>query len=219
MLQSLKGPASDYIGRLLKEKPNANWQEIKKALIIQYSEEGDTFIALQTLRQIKQNKGETIQTFGERLLGLAREAYGENDIKSKFVQNDLLSILFGAVRDEPVARKLISSRPKDVYEALDIASNMQQCDRVFNLRRRAEEPMEVNEVTSLDSQSRLDKLESNMQVIVDQMGQLLKEKGSQTKIKHSWTEDGQPICGFCKKPDHVFKNCFKRKNSKTKKEN
>ena len=78
-LQTLRGPAADFVGWRLEETPNMNWQQLKQQLLRQYSDEGEAHLAVLKLRWLKQAKGESVQNFGERIMSLAGEAcVGQN---------------------------------------------------------------------------------------------------------------------------------------------
>ena len=225
VLQTLRGPAGDFVTRLIRVDPNIPWPGICQALYDQYSDINDTQLAIQKLRRLTQNAGESIQNFAMRVMVLADDAYAGHDMNNPLIQSALIETLVDGVRDNGVARKLIRENPDKFEKAVAVAE--QQATRAFNIRRR-EEPMDVNLVSQDDSNSeitqRLDKL-------VDAVGQLLvKDKNSKKetqnkgkqggKTRFKWTEDGKPICHYCGKIGHTQSKCFsKKKAEKQKSEN
>ena len=118
---------------------------------------------------------------------------------------------------------MIRESPDTLGEALTIASREQQAAKSFSLKRRVEEPMDVNELASKEGvdEQRLTHLESNIEVLTNQLGKLLEAQGrvkSQSdngRRKYRWIEDSRPICSHCNKLGHVRRNCFCLQNSKS----
>ena len=223
VLQTLRGSAGDFVTRLIRVQPNITWPSIRQALYDQYSDINDTQLAIQKLRRLTQNAGESIQNFAMRIMVLADDTYAGHDTNNPLIQSALIETLVDGVRDNGVARKLIRENPDKFEKAVAVAVAEQQATRAYNIRRR-EQPMDVNLVSQEDSNSeitqRLDKL-------VDAVGQLLvKDKNSkketQTKGKQGgksrfkWTEDGKPICHYCGKIGHTQSKCFSKRKQKNK---
>ena len=224
-MQTLRGPAGDFVTRLIRVQPNITWPSIRQALYDHYSDINDTQLAIQKLCRLTQNAGESIQNFAMRIMILADDAYAGHDMNNPLIQSALIETLVDGVRDNGVARKLIRENPDKFEKAVALAE--QQATRAYNIRRR-EEPMDVYWVSQDNSNSeitqRLDKL-------VDAVGQLLvKDKNSKKetqnkgkqggKSRFKWAEDGKPICHYCGKVGHTQSKCFsKKKAEKQKSEN
>ena len=103
-LQTLRGPAADFVARQLEETPNMNWQQLKQQLLRQYSDEGEAHLALLKLRWLKQAKGESVQNFGERIMSLAGEAYVRQNTNNTLIQSALLEVLVDGVSNDAIAR-------------------------------------------------------------------------------------------------------------------
>ena len=73
--QTLRGVASDFLTRIVSQKPAITWAELRRLLVAQFSDTGDSYLAQAKLTKLKQLKGESIQNFCERIFALAEEAY------------------------------------------------------------------------------------------------------------------------------------------------
>ena len=91
--QSSHGPVSDFLKHYLSANRNHPWDQIKQELKIRFGEVIDSQHALLMLRRVKQNKGESIQVYAERLLALAEDAFeGQDDPQCNVSQLDILSM-------------------------------------------------------------------------------------------------------------------------------
>ena len=142
-LQTLGGSAGEMVARVLNEAPQITWKELKYRLTQRYSDTADREYSRQLLKRKVQRKDESVTTYFENLLTIAREAYGDQDLNNRWIQSMLVEIFIDGVCDNRVARKLIRRKPNTLHEALDIALQEQQTDRSYNLRR-GETPMEVD---------------------------------------------------------------------------
>lgn len=237
--ESLKGSAAEHFARVNRNHPNAQWRDIRRALVAQYSDAGDSHIAIQRLRQIKQKRGESIQSFAERIRTLGQEAYPNQQGNNPLVQDSLIEALIDGVVDDHIARKLIRERPDDFEDAVVRAIREQQASKHFSMRRnvyaRNEEPMDVNSVVQPRLADKVDQLcdqleklmpapkpEEPSNPIEDVLAKVenLERKISQNfggqarggqKDRRQWTPDGKPICLYCNIPGHIQRDCRKRK--------
>lgn len=242
-LQSLKGAAADYFYRIIRTEPNLAWPEIRLRLVQNFCEDGDTHLALQRLRRMTQSKGESVQTFSEKLLSQAEEAYPGQDFNNPLIQNTLVECLIDGVREDALARKLIRDRPNTFIDALASATREQQAHRAFGLRRKAEEPMEVDANTvSSGLEQKLDRMTDILQEVLkisvkttsqDRLG-YSQERPGQSFGKNrpgqsfgpnrpgpnrpdmsmfKWSPDGKPICHYCGTIGHISRQCYKKKSA------
>ena len=165
--ESLKGPAAEHFSRINRNYPGAPWQQVRQALIGQYSDIGDNHLALQKLRRIRQKRGETIQSFVERIRSLGQEAYPNQNHNNPLIQDSLIGALIDGVCDDHIARKLIRERPDDFEDAVTISIREQQAAKHFSMRRQTdEEPMNVSQVSR-------PKLDEKVDQLCDQLDRLL----------------------------------------------
>jgi hypothetical protein len=145
-LQTLTGPAADYLTRYLNDHPGATWDAIRAALALRFSDAADTQHALNRLRHSKQQKGETIQNFAERILTYADEAFPGENINNPLIQTQLRDAFIDGVTDENVARHLIKNLPPTLDHAVTRATTEMQADRAYRVRRKVDEPMDIDHV-------------------------------------------------------------------------
>ena len=214
-LQTLKGPAADFLTRILRTNPNLNWDRIKRRLGQQYSDQSDVHLTQQKLRRLTQQKGESVQTFSERILGLADDAYPGHNIDNPLIQSVLIDAFIDGLTDDHIARRLIRNVPGTFNQAVQVAADEQQASRAFSIRRR-DEPMEVDSIAVENGQA-IGQLRKQMEVLNTKIGQMTqgetipKSKFGSKKPRYEWTSEGKPICFFCKKIGHKQSQCYSKK--------
>ena len=216
--QSVKGQAAEFLARVISETPDITWHALKARLMEQYNDQGDREIAVQRLQKLKQHPGETIQCFSERIRRTAMDAYpGKNlndDILSKVCVNTLVD---GCLNDR-IAQKLIRSRPDGFDAAITMAIREQQTHRLFEMRRK-EEPMEVDAVTAAKNSKPaadtavLEKLVARLEALEHrQQPKPSRPSYQKPKPNFKWTDDGRPVCSFCSKIGHKWRECRQRRS-------
>ena len=154
-LQTLNGPAADFVTRLLQEDPHMTWATLKEKLGERYSDMADLAYARQKLRRLLQAKGESVQDFHERLLTAAQNVYGSEKMNLDYIQDQLIEYFIDGLQEDMMAKRLIRLRPKTMEDALKSATAEQQAQKTFELRRgstREEVPMEVDGLTTTQPQ-------------------------------------------------------------------
>lgn len=210
-LQTVTGPAADYLTRYISNNQQATWAQIRQSMAAVYADEADADIALQKLRRLKQSNGESLQNFAERILSLAEDAFVGQNQNNPLIQRELIETLKNGVKADSIARKLIREAPAQFDNAVQIAMTEQQRARSFEVRRGREEvPMEVD---SVSVENRLNVVEQQMTKVVDLIDTLAKKLEVQTvnKPQFQFTADHKPICYYCKKVGHKQTDCRKKK--------
>ena len=141
-LETLQGPAADFLQRKISAKPDITWTEIRKIMTDQYSDLADAQLALRQLRKLRQKPDENVQNFSERLIVMTEDAFPGEDISAEHIQKQLTETFIDGVKDNGIARKLLRARPQNLDRAVEIATEEQQTANAFKLRR--EEPMEID---------------------------------------------------------------------------
>ena len=223
-VQSVRGHAAEFLSRIIAENPQGTWELIKARMTAQFSDESDREIALQKLRKLKQNKGETIQSFGERIRKTARDAYPGQNLENPIISEVLVGTLIEGSISDKIAQKLIRSHPDSFEGAMQLALREQQNTRLFELRRK-EEDMEIDAVSSCDTHKPGAKETEFYEKLIARLESLEKgaskpqtpnyrenptSKRSKPRIEYKWTEDGRPVCNYCAKPGHKWLECKKR---------
>lgn len=225
-VQSVKGQAAEFVARLVSEDRNISWNELKARLIAQYSDESEREIAVQRLRRMKQNKGETIQCFGERIRRTALDAYPGQNINNPVISEVLVNSLIDGCIQDRIAQKLLRSRPDSFDAALTLAIREQQTNKLFEMRRR-EEPMEVDAVAAAkiaraEETAVLEKLVARLEALEKtekpkpSNSRYQKPPKQNFKPDNKWTEDGRPICNYCSRVGHTWRECRRRLSNESK---
>ncbi len=192
-LQTLTGTASEFVCRYLRIHPECTWQTLRTALRGRYSDLSDQQHAQLTLKKLKQRTGESVQNFSDRILNVAEEAFVDDDLLEPLIQAQLREVFTDGVRDDRIARKLLEKKPATLDAAVEIAAREQQTSRTFAMRRKGEEPMEVD---AIQSNPRLARLEGEVSSLSSSLKQVLsivsKGAGSHSPKGHG---RGQPWKG------------------------
>ena len=222
-LETLQGPAADFLSRKIKTDPTLSFDQIKKVMTDQYSDLADSQLALRQLRKTKQRLDENVQNYAERLIVLCDDAYPGDDIDTEHIQNQLVETFIDGVKDSAIARKLIRQRPTSLDEALQIATQEQQTARAFELRRE-ETPMEIDAISQIEQtmEKRINVLTTKVDNALTMMVAAVqtqypqqnqnKERTYPHKTKYEFTDTGRPICAHCKKIGHIRAKCRARLN-------
>ena len=176
-LQTLSGSAADYATRLIQENDDITWEELKKKLGEHYNDLADVQYARQQLRRLTQRPGESIQNYYERIMQIASNAFGSTEITDKHVEPQLIDFFIDGLRDDGLVKRLLRKSPKTLADAFKFATNEQQAQRSYDLRRgRTEpEPMEVDVLTSnrnFMSDHRNEQVSAQIQVLDSDLQQL-----------------------------------------------
>ena len=92
----------------------------------------DQHYALRKLKQIRQGTGESVQSYGEILIGLAENAYPGQPAYRLVLQRELIDLFIEGLKEDHAVPKLLRNRPIDTPAAIDATIEEQQVSRVFN---------------------------------------------------------------------------------------
>ena len=211
-LETLQGPAADFLQRKISANPNITWTEIRKIMTDQYSDLADAQLALRQLRKLRQKPDENVQNFSERLIVMTEDAFPGEDVKADHIQKQLTETFIDGVKDNGIARKLLRARPQNLDRAVEIATEEQQMANAFKLRRE-ETPMEID-VIEQTIDRKIHALESKVDLALETMVAAIQTQQPQQaaksmsyKKKYEFTKNGQPICNFCKRVGHIESKC------------
>ena len=180
-LQTLKGPAGEYFTRLYGEHPEYDWIQNVQALKIRFSEDSDTYLSLHNLRTLEQKRGESIQSFADRIWTAAEDAYIGENMENPMIQNNLTDVLVNGVKSDSVARRLIKERPESFKAAVDSATTEQLATRSFEIRRRGHDKVEPMDTDILEKEvpypadlaaEKIQKLECSVDVLLSKVSEL-----------------------------------------------
>ena len=184
---TLNGSAGAYASRMLKENPQITWSELRRKLKERYSEMTDPYLASEKCRRLKQNRGESVQNFAEKLRTMASEAF--ENLSAPEAQRFLVEVFQKGVNDDSLARNLIRKRFTNLDDALAFAESEQQADRTFQVCRHHSppqsdvEPMDCSGIQSAtDSELRttIQNLTSQVQRMSRDIQKLKPQRRAQT---------------------------------------
>lgn len=150
------GTVSDFIARAREETPKDTWTQIKTKLAHCFGEPMDTQHAYSRVRWCRQQRNETVHQYGERLLKLAKEAYGDKmttEPTKTLIDGELVGIFVDGLISGSMQEKVYRADPKSVPQALQVAHQEDLVRKRFAGSRppnppyghnRKEEPMEVD---------------------------------------------------------------------------
>ena len=121
LFSTASGAVSLFLERYLRENDQATYKQILDELRKRFSNMANTHTALQALRHLQQKSHENIQTFYEKLLDLAEQAFLNDAINEQGNQDQLLTIFIDGLTDVRIRRHVIRKRPRNVGEALSHA--------------------------------------------------------------------------------------------------
>ena len=149
-----KGVVSSFIERFLREREAATSRELIRELQARFSDITDEQSALVLFKKLLQGKNETIQSFYERIIELAEQAFIGADLTQAPYQTQLIMCFTDGLRDNRIARQVIRARPRDLNAALNAATSELQLLKQLDARGKSEqlpytpssrhiEPMEI----------------------------------------------------------------------------
>ena len=175
-VQTLTGPAAEFVTREIRKNPDINWTTLKEKLNDRYNDMADLAYARQKLRRLVQLKAESVQNYFEKLMAAARVAYGEDQLTDPHVQMTLVEIFVDGMVEDATVKRLIRLKPTTLEDALKYATQEQQARKAFELRRghatdSGPTPMEVD---LLDEENKGGASEGKIDRLVDVVERLIR---------------------------------------------
>ena len=206
--------AYDWIKRHIESNEEISWktlyEQLQKKFII--SDKEDT---KWKLRNLKQDKGESLLSFSERIFKMAEIAYTSEELSKDLVKKQLVTIFIEGLENDKIADKLTRKKPETIDAAMVIAARELGHESLVKLRKRTPE----NNTSIFAIESKENEIIKTLKSLTEKMGELVisskveQEKSDKTPTtKMEFTPEGRPICFFCKKAGHIQKNCFSKNN-------
>ena len=177
-----KGTCSDYLLRVLGTSKFLTWDLLVKQMKERYSNSCDSLLARQALANLRQGNNESIQSFAERIMTGADEAYTRDQMKGTIVLDNILRVFIKGIKDVHIARTLIRKKPRHLEEALRLALEMQRNNITFEITRgtnidtqetRDIQPMDISQITSQPREEEQEmEVEGFQEALWDQVEQL-----------------------------------------------
>ncbi len=148
--QSSVGPVGDFIHRYLKDHPQNTWAQLRTELTSRFAECTDPQLALQLLRKLKQQPGEGVQVFAERLLTLAEDAFNDPNAQD-VIEQQLIRFVIDGLYSDNLKMRIMRENPVRFQAAVLTAMQEQNLRKRFSLRTgrpsgRTEVPMDIDHV-------------------------------------------------------------------------
>ena len=144
-----KGTVSRVVGRMIDEKADLTFSDLKKMLEREYGDIIDKQQAFMKLTGVRQGREEGISSYVERMLRLANQAYGPNwrNDPRDFIEDQLVSIFMEGLRSNDLKMRIYRKQVREIDEAIEIAKTEDLSKKRFpwasSSRQRNEEAMEV----------------------------------------------------------------------------
>ena len=120
-IQTLRGPASEYLTHLLRQQPQITWDAMLQTLVSCFSDTLDMQLAMQRLKRTKQNSNQTVQNFAEGIIDLAEEACNTTNLTDHLIQIQLNYIFLDGLQEDSIACRIIRVKPQTLDGTLQIA--------------------------------------------------------------------------------------------------
>ena len=149
--ESSEGYVSEFLRRWRDNPDTAtkSWEELKKELAARFGDVTDPAYAFTLLRHIKQEKGQSVALFAEKLITTAEQAFGEQTDR-RTLESQTLNFFIDGLRSKQLQIRLMREGHRTLQAAVASATKEQNLQRRFNLRfgtaktpvEREEEPMD-----------------------------------------------------------------------------
>ena len=129
-----RGAVAEVITRRAADHPHETWEELKAELKIRFGPTVDSSHASRVLRNQFQKRNESVQSFAERLLDLAEDAYPDEDLASPIIQRQLSDIFVEHLLDSDMSVRIARKEKVTLTENLELAIKEQNLQRKFQVR-------------------------------------------------------------------------------------
>ena len=148
---SSRDTVSSFIARYMNQFPRGTWENLKTELSSRFGEVVDESHAAVLLRKVKQKEGEPIQSYAERLITLAEQAFTN---QNRQAETQLVGYFIDSLYYDHLKMKVLRINPPTLDEAVNCALYDQNLRKRFNLRsgrdykslESNDEPMDVSHV-------------------------------------------------------------------------
>ena len=195
-LQTTEGYIAEFIQRYIDEHPEGTWDELKESLKTQFGLSLDPMSALLRIRSAQQGHYMSYQMFGEEILSLVPQAFPDSNATDPLVQRELVNAFTAGVMCNKVRDKLVRTMPATLQASIELANSEQRIQdrvRMYNQTRT------YQQVQYDDPRQFRHRVEGRYEEPMD---------CNMTKFRY--TEDGRPICSYCRKVGHIWRECRSR---------
>ena len=188
---------------------------MRPRLANKFSPVADEQHALALLARMRQNRGETVPMFAERLLALAEEAFPARDDRAHpAIQRQLIGFFVDGLSKDQLKMKILRESPTDMETAIQLASTEDSLQEKFALRvrdrpaLRPQPPRKVEEYRR-EEDMEVDRLPPKRCFGCGKMGHLRRDCREQA-IRAIRMEDRQKKmqCWKCGRMGHLRRDCL-----------
>lgn len=203
-LRASAGPVSGFIQRYTAAIPDGTWDALRRELAKRFSDVTDPQFALSVLRNIRQNQGENIQVFAERILSLAEEAF--QGVNGDAVERQLIDTFVDGLTSDQSKLRILRSRPKTLQEAIDTVTTEE------NLLARvalSSSPRNHKHDTQYRHDPHSNTFHRNTKHETQTFSGNARQNNRETpmEVDHYRPKPFRPKCFKCKKIGHFSKDC------------
>ena len=201
--QTSTGSVNSYLDRFLANNENINWPQVKAELATIFAfDVTDKYLALNLLRECKQERGENVSIYAERLLSLSEEAYVNDPSAAKIIDSQLIGFFIDGLYHDYLKLKVMRENPDSFKQAIEIAQNEQNLRKRLNLRsgkiNKNRSSVFIEEISNNINNYKAKKYCKNCQ----KPGHLA--RNCRVSI----------VCWNCKKNGHIKRNCKDKRNKR-----
>ena len=213
VVQTTRGLMSEFVQRQLDDNERLTWVVLKQALKDRFGLHQGANYALMKIKTCYQKLEQTFQIYSEELNYFVPEAFPGSDRNDPLVQRELVNAFTQGVNSRKIRDKLIRSQPKTLADAVKEANSefeVMERIKIFNQTEGGmryqypprPEQMGFQPQQRWQPQQRFGyepRREEPMEV---------------DATRFQFTEEGRPICNFCGKIGHIYRDCFKRQQKR-----
>lgn len=138
--------ASDFWQEIKRANPNITWAEIQTAFRDRFANFVDRQIALQKLTKLKQEKKQTLHSFANKIVEIAREAYDDADYATAIVTRQLRDIFIDGLKCHKTSQILIRDEVADLPAALNRAVRQDLLKQTYRLRQIDDDGRQIEDM-------------------------------------------------------------------------
>ena len=154
--QLLKGSALNYFRDNKTELDT--WEKLKRGLQTRYSHFNTVSYCKQKLRNIIQNKNESVADFAERVRVLSRQAYPDRSSEKEVIES-VVNAFINGLRERRLQERIARQMPADLNASYQLAMNelrLKEHLSMFRDNTSAPEPMDCDTIGTDITNQKLD---------------------------------------------------------------
>ena len=208
------GSVSLFIARYFRENEQCSYKQILDQLTKRFSNMSNKHSAKQAIKNLKQIKNENIQSFYERLIDLAEQAFPDDAMDERGTKDQILTIFTDGLYDPRIRRHVIRKRCNDIQEALMSAINehdliaeldSRDCGNFSDTisKTKSEQHVHSKPIHLVQSQKRVSAAQNNHH----SASRTPQTFFPQFKQGNAYRQRDPPRCWGCNRTGHFIRTC------------